>query len=122
MPDFQNDDFALLDGKFGQAFGGGAFRVSLIGVPLEPAARFHFPGQPPPERAAVIQRAVPKTPYQIMLRLFGAPGLVHQREERFLQNVLGFRVAKTQRAAIENQLRRFRFIQLFQPIVHDFNG
>jgi hypothetical protein len=30
-------------------------------------------------------------------------------------------VAKTQRAAIENQLRRFLRVQIFAPITHDFN-
>jgi hypothetical protein len=46
---------------------------------------------------------------------------LQKREEGFLQNILRFAVAKTQRAAIENQLRRFLRVQIFAPITHDFN-
>jgi len=45
---------------------------------------------------------------------------LQKREEGFLQDILRFAVAKTQRAAIENQLRRFLRVQIFAPIAHDF--
>jgi len=45
---------------------------------------------------------------------------LQKREEGFLQDILRFAVAETQRAAIENQLRRFLRVQIFAPIAHDF--
>jgi len=51
-----------------------------------------------------------------MLRRAGCHRFLHQRQERFLQNVLGFAMAQAQGAAVKDQARRFRFVQLPEPI------
>lgn len=50
-----------------------------------------------------------------MLRPLRRVGHLEQTQESFLHHVLGFRVGKTQRATIKNQLGRLRVIQSFAP-------
>ena len=110
MPDFQYDDFALFHWKLRQAFNSLPFQRTFLGTFLKPPMRFQFSREPSPERPPVIERTIAKTSDEIVLRLFRWLIPLHQRNERFLQDILGFRVPKSERPAIENQLRRFRVV------------
>ena len=117
MPDFKHDDFALLDGQFGEATHRGAFCLALLGGALEPAPRFHLTRQPPPQGAAIIERAISETAHAIMLQLRGTLGLLHQNDKGFLQDVLGFGMAQAEGAAVKDQFRGLRFVELLAPML-----
>jgi hypothetical protein len=60
-----------------------------------------------------------------MLRLAGRRRFLHQRKERFLQNVLGLAMAQGQGATVKNQTRRLGVEKTPAPmlrivIIHDF--
>ena len=60
-----------------------------------------------------------------MLRFARRLRLLHQRQERFLQNVLRLAMAQAQRAAVQDQSRRLRLVQVPEPVnvfnaVHGF--
>ncbi len=62
-----------------------------------------------------------------MLRLRRRDRPLHERQERFLQNVLSFAVAEAQRPPIKEQFGRFGVIQSFAPprllvSIHKFTG
>lgn len=122
MPDFQHNDFALVDGQRGEAAHGGALGRTFHRRLLEPSLRFEFARQAPPQGATMVQRVISETPDTVMLRPKRAFRLLHEREECLLQDIFRLGMAEPQRAAIENQPGRFRFVQLFAPITHDFIG
>ena len=62
-----------------------------------------------------------------MFRLARTLRQLHQRQKRFLQNILRLAVAQAQRAAIKNQFRRLRLIKRLAPdklfsASHGFTG
>jgi len=122
MPDFEHDDFALFDWQLGQATHRRAFGGTFGGGFFKPGMRLQLAREAPPQRTPMIQRAISETAHAVTLRVGGRLRPLHQREKQSLQNILGFAMAKTQRAAIEDQLRRFGLVQVFAPIAHDFNG
>lgn len=125
MPDLQDNDFALFHRQLGETTHGRPFALVFLRRFFEPALRFKFTRQAPPERSPVVERAIPKAAHAVMLRPMGLLRLVQQSDERFLQNVLGLGVTESERAAIKNQLGCLGLIQRCLParwfvIIHGF--
>ena len=100
MPDLEDNDFALFDGQLGETTHRRAFVLVLLRRFFEPALRFKFARQAPPERSPVVERAIPKAAHTVMLRPMRLLRLVQQSDERFLQNILGLGVTESERAPI----------------------
>lgn len=115
VPKLQNDDLTLGHGQVRQATHGRQFRRRFGAGALEPGVRFKFPRQPPPERPPIIQHPVTKAPHAIVLGLFGNLLKLQQSHKCLLQHVLGFRMRKTQRAAVKHQFSCFGAIEPFAP-------
>ncbi len=126
MPNLQNDDLSLVRRQFREAVHRGPFIVRFRRLLLEPPKRLELPGKTPPQAAPKIQRAIAKTANAEMLRLVGRFGPFQQGGKCFVQDILRFRMRKSQGAAVQQQVRRFRAIHAFAPIwlisvTHDFN-
>ncbi len=115
MPDLQDNDFALFGGKIPQASDRFAFGDSLGGRLFKPADGFQFPGQSSPHTAAIIQNPVPEAANAIMFRVFRLFIELQKRYKCLLQNIFGLGVRKSQRASIQDELRRFRIVKRFTP-------
>ena len=116
MPDFEHNDLALFEWKLREAAHRRALGGRLSGRTLEPAHGFQFARHAPPQTAAIIQGAIPKTAQAIILRFLRRRFSLEQCLKRFLKNIFGLAVAKAERAPVKNQLRRLAFIQAFAPI------
>jgi len=115
MPKFQHNHLALRHGQLCQTPHCGAFRRRFLARPFEPALRFKFPCHPPPERSPVIQRAIPKAPYAVMLRLLRRFLQREQRYKSLLHHVFRLGMGQSQRATIQDQFARFGLIKPFAP-------
>lgn len=71
--------------------------------------------EPGPQPAPVVQRPVSECPHTVMRRLVRWRGQLKQRDKRLLHDVLGFAMRKSQRTAVEDQLRGFLLIQALAP-------
>jgi len=101
MPDFQHNDFALFEGQFGQSPLGRFFEVVFTFSRFEPARRFQFARDPPPEAALEIQRAIAESTDAIMLWIIRGFLQLQQRDKSFLQNIFRLAFPKTQGAAVQ---------------------
>lgn len=115
MPNLQNDYLALVLRQSGQPLHGLAFSFAFVRRVLEPPQRLELARDAPPQTAPIIQRPIPISANAVMLRLGGRTLAVHERDERFLQDVFGFGVRQTESAAIEKQLRPPGPVQGFEP-------
>src|SRR5260370_23618825 len=115
MPNFEHDRFPLVLGQSCQRLHGFLLGRAFRAGTFEPAMRFKFTGQSPPQAAAVIQGAVPEGANAVMLRLKGRSLSLHERDKSLLQNVFGLAMAEPQRPAIQDQFGRFRPIERFTP-------
>lgn len=115
MPDLQHDHLALFEREFGQIPYGRIFHplLAFVGRSFKPmmAACKGFASEPPPQGSTVIQGAIPETAHSIMVQLLRQLRQSHQCYERFLHHVFGFRVAETQRAAVEDKLGGLGFVK-----------
>ena len=93
MPDFQHNDLPLGLRQGRQALHGFAFTRVLVGIFFEPPKRFQFPRQSSPQAATVVERFIAESTYTIMFRLSRWAASLHQRDEGFLEDILGFAVA-----------------------------
>ena len=92
---------------------------------LEPPAGLQLAGNPAPPVSAIVERAVPKTPDQVMLRLGWPLAQAQQGYERVVQYILRFAVTQAQRPPVKHQLRGFLVVKPLRPIallvaVHPF--
>ena len=122
MPDFQDNDFPLFHGQFGQTAHRRAFVRGFVLRTIKPAARFQLARQPAPQAAAIIQRPVAKAAHAITLRLHRRLRPPQERNEGFLEDILRFIVAQAQSPAVEKQLRGLRFIKPFAPTCFGFHA
>lgn len=116
MPYFQQDDFPLIFGQPFKAPHGRAFLRAFVIPAFEPFNRFEFANDPAQETAAIVEGTIAKASQAIMQRLFGLTRLLHERDERLLQDVLGLAVAQAQGAPVEEYLRGALLIQAFAPV------
>lgn len=101
LPYFEDDHLALRGRQFGQTAHRRDFRLRLARGPFEPPPRLQFAGEPPPERPAIIERAIPERPEAIPLRLLRLDRKSQQRNKRLLHHIFGLAMRKTECAAIE---------------------
>src|SRR5437870_5671691 len=100
MPDFENDDLALLGRKLGQLVHCRPFARRLGFAPLEPSGGLQFTGNSPPEAATVVERPIPVGPDAIMLRLIRDGLTLHEGHKGLLEDILGLAMGQPKRPAI----------------------
>ena len=115
MPYLQYNDLPLLERKIGQALHGGPVGRRFTGGGLEPAARFPFALDSPPQAALVIQGPVAEAAQTVTNRLVRPGRESQKRHERVVENVFGFPMTQAQSPAVEDQSGRFTFIKRFAP-------
>src|ERR1700722_8916631 len=115
MPNLQDDHLALRGGQLGQPAHGLGFGLVVVRAALEPADRLPFAGQPAPEAAMMVERAVAEGAQAVMLGVVGRLRQLQQRQKRLLQNVFRFAVVQAQGATVKDQPRRFGFVKRLAP-------
>ena len=116
MPDFQDDDLALIGGKSLQARHGRRLGLGVVTVNLKPGLGLPFAGQSAPEAAPIIDCPISDRAHQVMLRAFGRISEGHQGDKNLLNHVLGLPIPKPQSAPVQNQFARLRRIKGGAPV------
>ncbi len=115
VPDLQDNGLALFTGQASQALHRLEFARTFGGTGLEPTPGLPLAGQPPPQAAPMVQDAVAKAAYAVMLRQGRGLRTPHERKKRLLQDVFGLAMAEPQRPPVKDQFGRFGVIEGLAP-------
>lgn len=115
VPEFEDDDFALVDGELGERADGRKLGVGRFRVGFEPVFGFEFAAETPPEGSAVVQGAIAEGADQVEAR-FARGGIEgEQGPERIVQDILGFGMAEAEGASVEEEFGRGGIVEAFRP-------
>jgi hypothetical protein len=115
MPDFEDDDLALVLGKLSEGGGGFVLGGGVGGVGIKPRGRLPFTGESAPEAAAMVMAAVAEAADGVEAGVPGWGGEFEEAAKDIVEGILGFGVGQAEGASIEDQLGGALIVQCGRP-------
>lgn len=115
MPNFEDDDLALVRGELGEGGGRLVLGGGVGGMRIEPCGRLPFPGPSAPEAAAMVMAAVAEAADGIEAWVTGWGGEFEEDAKDIVEGIFGFGVGQTEGTTIEDQFGGALIVQCGRP-------
>lgn len=117
VPEPQDDHFTLFDREPREGGGRRVGEPRVGGVAFEPAGGLEFAAQATPDRAVMIQGAVPEGADEIEPRFARRGAQFEQRAEGVMKHVFGLGMTQPEGAAVQHELGGATVVELRRPVI-----